>query len=229
MRRAALIGFLVLAFAGPAIITVAGASRERTLAFTLGAPSTTPAVVLRPGATVCQGPIAVAAAFDGVELQPGTFGAAGSPLAVDVRRMSDGGTIAHGRLAAGYADVRRETIRVGPVAEDDEVAVCIRNAGSHRTALYGSADAAVRTSTAMLDGELTGRDLDLVFRTNARSTLALVPDVLQRMALFRGGWIGTWLYWVLLALLVLGVPALLARALISALPGRVDEGEPPAP
>lgn len=229
MRRAALIGLLVLVLAGLTIVAIVGASHERTLAFTLGAPSSAPAVVLRPGETVCQSPIAVPAAFDGIELQPGTFRAAGSPLTVEVRRVRDGATIARGHLPAGYADVRRETIRVGPVAAGGQVAVCIRNAGSRRMGLYGSGDAAARTSTATLDGKPTGSDLDLVFRTNAHSTLALVPDVLRRAALFRGGWIGTWLYWLLLCAVVVGVPALLARALTSALPSGGDESGPPAP
>jgi hypothetical protein len=229
MRRAALIALLAAALAGVAVVAIAGASRERTLAFTLGAPSSAPAVVLRPGDTVCQAPIAVAAGFDGVELQPGTFGAAGSPLALVVRRLPGGQPLARGRLAAGYADVKRETIHVGAVPAGGEVAVCVTNAGSRRTALYGTGDAAARTSSALLDGRPTGMDLDLVFRTGARSTLALVPDMLARMALFRGGWVGTWLYWLLLAAILLAVPALLARALAGALRDEVDEREPPRP
>lgn len=228
MRRAALIAFAVLALAGAGLVAVAGASRERTLAFTLGAPSSMPAVVLQPRDVACQGPIAVAAAFDGVELQPGTFRAPGSQLALVVRRLPGGEPIARGRLAAGYPDVKRETIHVGAVPAGGYVDVCVTNAGARRTALYGSGDAAARTSTATLDGKPAGADIDLVFRTRPRSTLALVPQMLQRMALFRGGWVGPWLYWLLLAAVLLGVPALLARALAGALAeDREDHGPRP--
>ena len=229
MRRAALIAVLTFALAGAAVVAIAGASRERTLAFTLGVPSSAPVVVLRAGDTACQAPIAVPVGFDGVELQPGTFRAAGSPLEVVVRRSPDGALLARGRLAADYADVERETIHVGAVPAGDEIAVCITNVGARRTALYGGADAAARTSTATLDGRPTGADLDLVFRTGARSTLALVPNMLRRMALFRGGGIGPWLYWLLLAAVLFGGPALLARALAGALAADAEEPESPSP
>jgi hypothetical protein len=229
MRRVALIAFLALALAGLGTVAIVGASRERTLAFTLGVQPSTPLVVLRAGETVCQAPIAVPAAFDGVELQPGTSRAPASPLDVVVRRLPDGTTIARGRLTGGYAPARPATVSVGAVEAGGDVAVCVRNAGARRAALYGSGDLAARTSSALLDGRATGADIDLVFRTSARSTLALVPDMLQRMALFRGGWIGPWLYWLLLAVVLLGVPALLIGALAQALPDPDTEPEQPGP
>src|SRR5438445_790264 len=76
------------------------------------------------------------------------------------------------------------------------------------------ADGAARGSTARIDGARTGNDLALVLRTaHRRSTLAKLPAMLGRAALFRGGWSGAWAYWLLLAAVLLVVPALLLRAL----------------
>jgi hypothetical protein len=46
-----------------------------------------------------------------------------------------------------------------------------------------------------------------------RSALAQLPDSFERAALFHPGWVGAWTFWVLTAAVLLGVPALLVRAL----------------
>lgn len=217
MRRAALIAFALVVLAGTLVLALDGARDRRTLAFTAGVPAQAPLVVLAPGATVCQGPLPVAAAFAAVELQVGTFGRPGEPLTLVVRDAFSEQPVAQGRLAAGYDDVARPRIDVGRVPQGGRVAVCVRNDGRRRVALYGAADAASHVSTATLDGRPANADVDLVFRRAAPTgTLALIPDMLQRMALFKGGWVGAWLFWLLLVAAVLGVPLLLARALASA-------------
>lgn len=225
MRKAAAIAFAAVALAGALLVVVLGATEDRTLAFTLGAPATAPVITLRPQQTACQLPVPVEAAFDEVELQPGTFGARGQPLKVSVLGPDGTGSpLASGRLAGGYPDVARQTVAVGSVPEGGRVAVCVTNEGTRRVALYGAVDAANGASSAELDGEPTAFDLDLVFRTEQpRSTLSLVPDMLQRMALFRGGSIGAWTYWLLLAAVLGGAPLLLWRALRSALAEAGDD------
>jgi hypothetical protein len=46
--------------------------------------------------------------------------------------------------------------------------------------------------------------------------LALVPDAFERAALFRPAWVGAWTFWVLLGLVVAGMPLLLMAAYRSA-------------
>jgi hypothetical protein len=228
MRRAGLLALLVVVLAGTLAVAIVGASEKRTLAFTLGVPPSAPMAVLTHGSTMCQQPIAVPSAFDAVELQAGTYMRPGPALAVLVRRMQDGTQLGHGTLASGYPDVAKETVPVGTIPKGEDVAVCITNDGARRVALYGAADAAARDSTALVDGRPTNppTDVALVFRMKPRSMLAIVPDVLQRMSLFHGGWIGAWLYWLLLVVVVVAVPALLGRALVSALRDGPDEERP---
>jgi len=213
MRKAAF-SFGAIALAGVVALLIVAATSSRTLSFTLGVASVAPVAELRPGAEVCQRPIPVGGAFDEVELHVGTFGRAGQPLELTVRDADGGAELGSGELPAGYADNSRPLVTVGEVPGDGSIAVCVRNAGSRRVALYGGPDAAARSSSAELDGRPARADLDLVFRTaDERSALALLPDMLARASLFRGGWIGPWLYWLLLAAAVVGVPLLLWRAL----------------
>jgi len=226
MRRAALLAFALVVLGGTLALALVGASDRRTLAFTAGVLPQAPVVALAPGATVCQGPLPVAASFAAVELQVGTYGRAGQPLAVVVRDAAAGRVLAQGRLAGGYADVTRQQIDVGSVPAGRRIEVCARNAGARRVALYGTGDAASRVSTARLDGKPAGVDVDVVFRRSHPSgVLALVPDMLDRMALFKGSWIGAWVFWLLLAGVLLAVPLLLGRALAAAV-GDADQTTP---
>lgn len=220
MRRAAL-AFLLVAAAAVAALAILGASERRSLAFTLGAPSLVVAATLQPGQEVCQQPVAVPAAFDAVQLHLGTFDAPGPRLAVTIRRAPAGVIAARGVLPAGSADNARSLVRVGHVGTGGNIAICLRDLGPRKVAIYGAPDVAAPASAALIRGFPTGNDLDLVMRTtHPRSTLALLGDVLRRASLFRGSWIGAWLYWLLLAGIVVGVPALIARALHAA----SDEG-----
>ncbi len=226
MRKAALLTFALIVLGGTLALALMGAADRRTLAFTAGVLPQAPVVQLTPRATVCQGPLPVAASFAAVELQVGTYGGAGQPLVVAVRKAGDGRTLGRGRLAGGYGDVTRQRIDVGSVPAGGRVEVCARNAGTRRVALYGTGDAASRVSTARLDGKPIGVDVDAVFRrAHASDALALVPDMLDRAALFRGGWIGAWVLWLLLAGVVVGVPLLLGRALVTTI-GDDDQATP---
>ncbi|HEU4703585.1 MAG TPA: hypothetical protein VFS37_13970 [Conexibacter sp.] len=223
MRRAGLLAFAVVTLGAALALALVGAGERRTLAFTAGVLPQAPVVAVEPGATVCQGPLPVPASFAAVELQVGTYRAAGQPLSVVVREAGGGRTLGSGRLAGGYADVTQQRIEVGAVPAGGRVAVCIRNVGERRVALYGSGDAASRVSTARLDGEPAGVDVTVVLRRDESiRTLALVPDMLERMALFKGSWIGAWSFWTLLAIVLVGVPLLLARGFALAVAAEHD-------
>src|SRR2546426_426601 len=75
---------------------------------------------------------------------------------------------------------------------------------------------AVQVRAGGRDREL-GTDLRLVFaRRQRRSVLSQLPAVFHRAALFRPKPVGAWTFWALLAAVLIGVPALLIRALRSA-------------
>jgi hypothetical protein len=96
------------------------------------------------------------------------------------------------------------------------IAVCVRNAGPRRVALYGNADAAARTSTAATNGRPAHVDMTLVFERNPRSMVREVPSMFSRAALFRFPWLGAWAYVVLAVALAVGGTWLLIRAVTGA-------------
>jgi len=222
MRSRAVLALVLVAAAGTAALALVAAREDRTLAFTLGVAPAAIAAPIAPGQEACQQPLLVEAPFDVVELALAPGDAHAARLAVEVRPPEGGAPIARGTAAgaaaspgAGATEAAR--VPVGRVPAGGTVAICVRNAGSAAVGLYGGPDAAARGSSALLDGRPTGNDLALVLRTaQPRSTLALLPDMLARAALFRGDWIRPWLYWALLAALLLAVPALLAVALRAA-------------
>src|SRR5919112_2583529 len=128
--------------------------------------------------------------------------------------------VASGAIAGGYPDVaRRPVTRVRldrTVRARQKISVCVENRGPGRIGVYGDADLAARTSTAVKDGRPLRRDVSLVFERAPRSVASEVPAALQRAALFRFPGLGAWAYVALGVLLVVGGPLLLIRAVRAA-------------
>jgi hypothetical protein len=214
MRSWAVRSFLVVAVAGLIVAFAVVAGESRNTAFTLGVAPGLPAAELRPGAEVCQTPVAVAEAFDGVRMQVGTYRRQGPPLAVSIRKPDGGRVLAAGRIPGGYADVSQPEVQLdSTVAAGPRVAICVRNSGQRKVALYGGSELAHSGTSAKIDGRDEGTDLTLVFVRPPTSLLSQTSEIFERASLFRPVWIGPWAYWLLAGLLLLGVPALLARAM----------------
>jgi hypothetical protein len=223
MRRPAVLAAVLCAAAVVAVLAV-GALQRNSLAFTLGVNPAVGEVILFPGQNVCQTPIDVPAggAFDRVVVQLGSFHRAGPAVAVAVRDTATRRVLARGLVPAGYPDVGVQpthVVRVGHVAAGRRVDVCLTDRGDRKVAVYGNADAAARTSSAVYDGKPAGVDLALIFRRSPRSQLAVLGDAASRAALFKFGWTGAWTFWLLGLLVLLAVPALLVRAVRAAATG----------
>jgi hypothetical protein len=190
-------------------------------AFTLGVTNGLVAAELQPGQQACQAPIAVPedGGFDRVKFSLGTYKRPGPAVDVAVLPAGGGTPLRSGRLPTGYPDVDRapsHTVTVGGVPAGRRISVCLTNRGPNKVAVYGNADLANRTSTARRDGKPLHTDLNLAFERNDRSLAALAPAIVDRAALFRAAWVGPWTYALLLLVVVLAVPALLARSIRAA-------------
>jgi hypothetical protein len=203
---------------GTLVVLAAVALAHRTrLSFTLGVGAATPAATLEPRQTVCQTPIAVPpdGGFDHVVLQLGTFHQPGPAVAVQVRALGSQRMLGAGAIPAGYADVAQapeRSVGVGAIPAGSQVEVCVLNRGVRKVAVYGNVDVASRTTTALLDGKPTGMDLMLRFERSPRSLGSLTGAMFDRAGLFKTSWAGGWTFWLLAALVLLAVPALLVRA-----------------
>lgn len=209
MRRPALIGFAVVAVVGVLVILVQAAGDDRDLAFTLGVSPSQPVAILKHGDRACQRPVDVEQGFRVVRPALGVRTGSAGPVHVTAGRAS--GSFPAGPIAAlGQRGVRLD--REVPAGE--RVSVCVRNEGRRRVVLAGGAAAARAGSSEYVNGKDAKVDVALVFdRGSSRSALAAVPDMFRHASLFRPGWVGAWTFWVLLVLVLLAVPALLARAL----------------
>lgn len=218
MRSAAAV-LAALVLAGVIGLVAAALLNERSQAFTLGvAPAT--GTKVKPRQTACQQPITVPAdgAFDGITVAVGTKRRAGPPLDVSVRGVvpSDNKLYASGTLSAGYRGLEptERTVWIARVPSERIVEVCMTNRGRRSAFIFGDDDAAARSSLGSINGKPADADFALRFeRRPARSLADLVPAIIDRAALFRPGWVGSWTYLVLAALVLLAVPAVLIRAL----------------
>src|SRR5689334_10008138 len=221
MPRLALVCGGMLAVVVVAILALGGL-RHDSLAFTLGVSPARPVAVLQPSQEACQTPLAVppGGGFDRVRLSVGTFFApAGPPLAVTVRDVGTSAVLARGTLPGGYPDIGKQLthdVRVGSVGGGRRVALCIANRGTRKAAVYGDKGFVAVGSTVTQGGHALGADMALVFLKPPRPVLAAAGSIAQRAALFKPSWMGAWTAWLLGALVVLAVPALLVRAVVTA-------------
>lgn len=221
MRSAPIVAFIAVTVVGLGAIAFAASRDQRDLAFPLGVVPGMVAAELPPDAEACQRPVPVGADFTGIRMQVGTYGRRGGPLAVVVSRIAGGRMLARGRLGGGYRDQSQPTVELDRTVERGErVAVCIRNAGDRRVALYGGPELAKRDSAVAVDGREQPTDLTLTFTTASRSALSQLPAIFDRASLFRPAWVAPWTFWLLGGLLLLAVPALLGAALRDAFRGR---------
>ena len=99
----------------------------------------------------------------------------------------------------------------------------MRNAGSRRVAVFSGPPTDNEPSHATVRDRPVDKDIVIeLIRRDEATVLSLVPDIFERAALFHPSWIGAWTLWLLLALILIGVPLLLARAL-----GEVTEEDQP--
>lgn len=208
-RPVALPLFACVALAAAALAAAAG-SDESDLAFTLSVRTVRVAATLDPGEQACQRRVDREAEFDSVEFAYLDPPRRGQDLSITVYDSASRRV-----LARGGPDRIEPALPAG-----DEIDVCLANGGPGRVALLGGRAHESHTSGGDVPsaGVTSGRnDIALVFRrTEPKSALAQVPDVFRRAAVFRP--VGAWAYWVLLAALLVAVPALLARAIARATP-----------
>jgi hypothetical protein len=155
------------------------------------------------------------------EMRIGTYGKPASPLLVTL-------------TAPGY----REAVPVAPTYADNglldvpfsgpakvlEGSFCVANRGRFPVALYASADRTKSRSTTTVDGHLWPSNFDLAFYSaKRRSLLDILPAIVRRLRLFHAH-VGLGLLWVLLVLMVIGVPAAVIAVVMSTSRGRDRSG-----
>ena len=212
--RAALVAFLV----GVLGLFLAALTDQRHLAFSLAVRPSQPGILLQAGQEVCQRGIDVEQPFDSVSLLLATYFQPGPRLEVRVTDDRGGRVLASGVLPDGYPDSKTSVTKLSrTVPAGGRATLCVHNAGTRKVAMFSAPYSDNAPSSGTIDRRYIAYDLLVDFvRSKPRSTLSLIPDVFQRASLFHPSWVGAWTFWVLAALLLVGVPVLLLRALVSA-------------
>jgi hypothetical protein len=214
MRRAAF-ALAAIALAGVAATVVAGVVDRREVAFTVGLPAVRIAGTLHPGDERCRDMIEVPARFARVRMPIATFGRPGSRFAIIVRDTRTRRVLGRGDVPAGYPDNSTVDAAVGEIAAGARIAVCVRNAGPGPIAVLGS-------PPATLAGEVDEQGQSVIelgfsfLRSEPASVIGETATIVERASLFKPGWAGPWLFWLLLAAVAAGVPLLLVAAVRAA-------------
>ena len=207
---------LVLALGGVGLVIVAAADRR---GFRLGL-NTQSVVVVQPGQEACR-PVIRPPQGGANQVtfwaRGATAGGLTPPITVRVRKGRLSQVLAVSRLPAGRPGPRHARLR-GSVAGARKVAACFANAGTESLLLTPRPGTPTRVVHARLSERTDNVDVALeLVRTPEVSLLSELPEIFERAALFRPGWVGAWTFWLLLAVVVVGVPVLLGRALRAAL------------
>ncbi len=224
MRSPALLGFLAALVVGAAGLLGLGLTQRSSLAYTPGVTPFAPVVEVRPQQRVCVAPITPPrdTTFERVRVFAGTDGRPGPPLEVTVSPEANGPDLARGRSAGGYRSSgpapTEATVDVGRVRPTGPVVVCVRNAGAGRIALFGAGGIASAPASSLDGAPVSGDVAVRLEHRRSRSVIALGPAMAERAARFKPGWAGPVGLGLLAALVLLGVPALLAVAVRRAVP-----------
>jgi len=218
MRSRAVRATLAAFVFGVVVVLILAATDQRHLAFSLAVRASEPGVEVRPGQEACQRDVEVEEPFDSVTILPAAFYHPVPRLELRVLDRASRRTVATGLLGDGHPENKPTTIRLNPaIGKGRPVDVCFRNRGAWRVALFSGPGTDNVPSFATLDGRFIQSDLVIDFvRSKPRTTLSMIPDVFRRAALFHPSWVGAWTFWLLAAVLVLGVPVALVRAVRAA-------------
>ena len=205
MRRPLVIAVLVAV----AVLLVSAALDRREVAFEANLPAFDLVANLAPGDEVCAEGIDVPAGFDRVRLVVGRPRLEAQPLTVVLTDEVTGSQVARASFPGGPSNAGGNIeVPVGHVPAGGRLRGCVTNEGDAEQSLFGSPPNRNATLPPVVAFAFVSDP--------APSLLSLVPDVVERSALFKPGFYGAWTTWLLLGVVLLAIPFALSRALAAA-------------
>jgi hypothetical protein len=169
-------------------------------------------IVLNPGARACIGDVTFDPTVRTAQLAFAPSAVGSAPTRLTLEASGPGyratGTTVVARGQGGRLDIPFSPPRRGMVGT-----LCVHNSGRRTTALAGTADPrALTRSTMLVDGVRQGRAFSVtLLEAGGRSLLGRTAQLVDRTAALSA--VGPWLVWMLIPLLLLGVPAAVVLAL----------------
>jgi hypothetical protein len=238
MRRTAVVVAVVVIVAGLAAAAPGYLTRTRDyVAVTPQAPTfkpNVPAAFSLPGnSTACMDLVALDGHSEQARLQALTPGSGAMPLELTVTGPR---YRTQGRVGARSADGRTVAVAVRPPRRSLTATACVRNLSPRLVTLAGVGDRSRSRSTITINGTRAGATKDgytsgvgfvlTFYERRPASILSRLPVSVQRMTVLRPGVVAPASLWLLLALFVVGVPAITVWAFARALwADQVEEEE----
>jgi hypothetical protein len=121
-------------------------------------------------------------------------------------------------VPGGYTSPGPQTAPIRPPQHPVIGEVCIRNAGRATISFVGTTEMRTRgREQAVVDGRRITPDVQLTLLARGNRTfLEDVPAAVRHMAAFKGSFVSAGLLWILLLLVLLGVPVLVVAAVAGA-------------
>jgi hypothetical protein len=208
MRRAALLGALVVLALGALLVVRPFVAAQRDYPASVPSPASlreTSTVPLKPRDPVCFERAVIERHSE--EVRFNVASPSGPAPAIRVRLRGDGYRY-DGELPAGALDTQHVRVAIPAAPRDLEVRVCFENLGDEAIGLYASRDRTRSRSLAVVDGEETDASIWFAFYENHPHTLLeRLPATVERITVFRPGYVTTAVVWALVALFVVGAPA----------------------
>lgn len=226
MRRA-LVALLVVALAGVAAVAIAESRTDSVDRLELADDPVEVIATIGPRDRFCQTPITLPGPVFRALLVAAPGAQKRGPIVATLVAVRPDG--AAGSRVLATATRPRQVLSGHPepftfdrtVPGGRRVALCLRERGRQPIEVWGARPtdgrSTLTTSQGFVNGRDTGGDISAWFPLREpRSVLQRLPAVLRHVSAFKLGGIGPWLPWALLVLVVLAVPAGLARALAAA-------------
>jgi len=229
MRRAAVLVALAAIVAGMAVPASGYLTRGRDYVAVTPQPPTIaqPTYIALPAhGRACMNLVALDRHSEQARFQVPTSGGGAVPLEFT---LTGPGYRTQARVPPRYAGRGTVAVTVRPPPRSLVATACVRNLGDRVVDLAGVNDRYRSRSGVLVDGTPSAAAFVLTFyERRPVSILSRLPLSLQRMDVFRPGVIAPATLWLLLALFVLGVPAVVVWAFARAL-GADEEAEAKQP
>lgn len=207
MRRAAVWGAVVVLVLGALFVVRPFLAQQRDAAASIPSPSSlrqTDAVALAPGHPVCFDHAVIERHSELIRFK--IISPRGPAPEIDVH-LAGGPYDYTAKVPPGQPDGALIATPVPAAPTDIPVRVCFRNRGRDAIALFASNDRTRSRSIAEIDGEPTGKSVWFGFyELTPKAIPERLSATIDRMTVFRPGYVTRPLLWALLVLLVAGLP-----------------------
>jgi hypothetical protein len=218
MRKAAVLGAVVVFVLGALFVVRPFVATQRDMPAEIPSPASllnTDTVPLEQGHPVCFSHAVAERHGELIRFRVAVAEGVTPPLSVHLKGPGYEFTA---QIPPGLQDTQTAQAPIPAPPTDVPVRVCIRSRGGPAIGLFASSDRARSRSIAHIDGTSTDKSVWFSFyEPRWRAISERVPLTIDRMTVFRPGYVTSWVLWIIAILFFVGGPIGVVWALVRAL------------